>query len=45
MISCVVIFDGHVITIFYGETQQSLLRSCVKFGQTAVVVLKNLFQN
>jgi len=45
MISYIVVFDGRVTRVAYDDTHQWLLRSCVKFSPTAVVVLKNSFQN
>jgi len=45
MISCVVVFDGRVVRVVYDDTHQCLLRSCAKFSQTMVVVLKALFRN
>jgi len=45
IISCVVVFDGRETGVVYDDTHQQLLRSCVKFSQTAVVVLKNSFRN
>jgi len=45
MISCVVVFDGRVTKVAYGDTHHGFLGSCVKFSQTAVVVLKNSFRN
>jgi len=45
MISCVIVFDGRVNKVDYDDTHQWLLGSCVKFSQTAVVVLKNSFWN
>jgi len=44
MISCAVVFDGRETRVVYDDTHQQLLRSCVKFSQTAVVVLKNSFE-
>jgi len=38
-------FDGWVTRVVYDDTHQWLLGSCVKFSQTAVVVLKNSFRN
>jgi len=37
-------FDGRVTRVVYDDTHQWLLGSCVKFGQTAVAVLKDSFQ-
>jgi len=45
MISCVIVFDGRVNRVDCDDTHQWLLGSCVKFSQTAVVVLKNSFRN
>jgi len=45
MISCVVVFDGRDTGIVYDDTDQWLLGSCVKFSQTAVVVLQDSFRN
>jgi len=45
MISYVVVFDGWVTRVVYDDTHSWLLPSCVKFSPTAVVVLKNSFQN
>jgi len=45
MISCVFVFDGRVNKVDYDDTHQWFLGSCVKFSQTAVVVLKNSFRN
>jgi len=45
MTSCVVVFDGRETRVLYDDTHQYLLGSCVKFSQTAVVVLKNSFRN
>jgi len=45
MISCVIVFDGQVTRVVYDDTHQCLLGSCVKFSQTAVVVLKDSFRN
>jgi len=45
MISCAAVFDGRVTRVVYNDTYQGLLGSCVKFSQTAVVVLKNAFRN
>jgi len=47
MISFVVVFDGRVTRVVYNDTHQycSCSQSCVKFSQTAVVVLKNSFRN
>ena len=45
MISCVVVFDSREARAVYDDTHQQLLSSCVKFSQTAVVVLKNSFRN
>jgi len=39
MISCVVVFDGHVTGVVYDDTHQELLASCVKFSHTVVVVI------
>jgi len=36
----VVGFDGRVMGVFYNDTHQWLLGSCVKFSQTAVFVVK-----
>jgi len=44
MISCVV-FDGRIARVVYDDTHRRLLVSCVKFSQTAVVMLKNSFRN
>jgi len=40
MISTAVVFDGWVARIVCDDTHQGLLGSCVKFSQTAVMVLK-----
>jgi len=32
MISCAVVFDGHVTRVVYDNTHQSLLRSCVRLS-------------
>jgi len=45
MISCVIVFDGRANKVDYDDTHQWLLGSCVKFSQTAVVMLKNSFRN
>jgi len=45
MINCVIVFDGRVNKVDYDDTHQWLLGSCVKFSQTAVMVLKNSFRN
>jgi len=45
MVSCVVGFDGQVTRVVYDDTHQWLLGSCMKFSQTAIVVLKNSFRN
>jgi len=45
MISCVIVFDGRVTRVVYDNTRHWLLGSCVKFSQTAVVVLKDSFRN
>jgi len=42
MISCVVVLDGRIMGVFNDGTYQWFLRSCVKFSQTAVVVVKHL---
>jgi len=44
MISCVVVFNGRVTRVVYDDTHQGLLGSCVKFSQTAVMVLKIHFE-
>jgi len=44
MISCVV-FDDRVMGVVYDDTHQWLLGSCVKFSQTAVVVVKDSVRN
>jgi len=36
-----VVFDDRVTTVVYDGTHQWLLGSCVKFSQTAVVVVKH----
>jgi len=41
----VLVFDVWVNKLDYDDTHQWLLGSCVKFSQTAVVVLKNQFRN
>jgi len=41
MISWVVGFDGQVVGVVYDDTHQWLLGSCVKFSQTAVLVVKS----
>jgi len=41
MISCVIVFEGQVNEADYDDTHQWFLGSCVKFNQTAVVILKN----
>jgi len=45
MISCVVVFEGRVTRVVYDDTRQGLLGSCLKFSQTAVMVLKKSFRN
>jgi len=45
MISWVVVFDGLVTVVVYDDSHHWLLGSCVKFSQTAVVVLKKSFRN
>jgi len=45
MISCVVVFDGWLTRVVNDDTRHWLLASCVKFSQTAIVVLKTSFQN
>ena len=45
VISCIVVFEGRVTRVVYDDTHQALRRSCVKFSQTVVVVLKNSFWN
>jgi len=45
MASCAVVFDGRLTKVTYDVTHQWLLGSCVKFSQTAVVVLKNSFRS
>jgi len=40
MISWVVGFDGRVMGVVYDDIHQGLLRSCVKFSQTEVLVVK-----
>ena len=40
-ISCVVVFDGRETRVIYDDTHQWFLRICMKFSQTAVVVMKN----
>jgi len=45
MISCVVVFGGRLTRVVYDDTHQWLFGSCVKFSQTAVVVLKDSFRN
>jgi len=45
MINCVVVFDGRVTLEFFMTTHQWLLGSCVKFSQTAVVILKDSLLN
>jgi len=45
MISCLVDFDGRVTRVVYDDTHQWLFGSCVKFSQTAIVMLKNSFRN
>jgi len=45
MISCAVVFDGRVPGVVYDDIHQGLLGSCVKFSQTAVMVLKKSFRN
>ena len=40
MISRVVVFDGWVMGVVHDDVHQWLLGSCVKFSQTAVVVVK-----
>jgi len=44
MISCAVVYDGRVTRIVCRDTRQGLLGSCVKFSQTAVMVLKKSFR-
>jgi len=41
MISCVVVFEDLVMGVIYDDTHQWLLGSCVKFSNTAVVVVKD----
>jgi len=41
VISCVIVFDVRVNKVDYDDTHQCLLGSCMKFSQTAVVVLGN----
>ena len=41
MISCVAVFVGRVIGVVFDDIQQWLLGSCVKFSQTALVVVKD----
>jgi len=41
MISWVVVLDGRTMGVVYDETHQWLFGSCVKFNQTAVVVVKD----
>jgi len=45
VISCIVVFECRVTRVVYDDTHQALRRSCVKFNQTVVVVLKNSFWN
>jgi len=46
MLNCVVVLlGGRVNRVIYDDTHQWFLGSCVKFNQTAVVVLKNSFRN
>jgi len=40
MISWIVSFDGQVMGVVYDDTHQWLRGSCVKFSQTAVLVVK-----
>jgi len=40
MINWVVGFDGRVMGVVYDDTHQWLTGSCVKFSQTAVLVVK-----
>ena len=40
MISWVDGFDGRVMGVVYDDTYQCLLGSCMKFSQTAVLVVK-----
>jgi len=40
MISWAVGFDGRVMGVVYDDTHRWLLGSCVKFTQTAVLVVK-----
>jgi len=41
----VLLFDGRETGVVNDDTHQQLLRTCMKFSQTAVVVLKNSFRN
>jgi len=45
MIICVIVFYGRVTRVVLDDSHQWLRGSCVKVSQTAVVVLKNSFQN
>jgi len=40
MISWIVGFDGRVMGVVYDDTHQWLLGSCVRFSQTAALVVK-----
>jgi len=44
-ISYVVVFDGQVMGVVGDDIDQWLLRYCVKFTKTTVVVVKNLVRN
>jgi len=41
MISRIVVLDRRVMRIVYDDTHRGSSRSCVKFNQTAVVVVKD----
>jgi len=45
MISWAVGFDGRVMEVVYDDTHRWLLGSCMKFCQTAVLVVKGLVQS
>jgi len=45
VISCIFVFEGRVTRFVYDDTHQALRRSCVKFSQAVVVLLKNSFWN
>jgi len=45
MISWVVVLDGQIMGVVYDDTHQWFIGSCIKFIQTAVVVVKNSVRN